>query len=164
MSDVVHDTAQNVQGQPLPSGATPAPEQQPTASSRGTPGVFWGTGRRKSAVARVRLVRGEGKIVVNDRDLNTYFTEPQELAAIREPLMLVNAASHWNAFINVRGGGHSGQAGAVRLGMARALLRADQRYEAPLRDANLLTRDSRVVERKKYGRRKARRRFQFSKR
>jgi small subunit ribosomal protein S9 len=127
-------------------------------------GIFWGTGRRKSAVARVRLVPGEGKILVNDRDVDRYFCEPQERNAAKDALLATNTTKHFNVFVSVKGGGHSGQAGAVLLGMARALVKADARYEPVLRDRGYLTRDSREVERKKYGRRKARRRFQFSKR
>jgi small subunit ribosomal protein S9 len=148
-------------------GAGAAVEPQAEARPAGpapAEGIFWGTGRRKSAVARVRLVPGEGTVKVNQRDVETYFREPQEQAAVSEPLIATNTARHWNVFVNVHGGGHSGQAGAIRLGLARALVKADSRHEAALRDAGYLTRDSRRVERKKYGQRKARRRFQFSKR
>jgi small subunit ribosomal protein S9 len=139
--------------------ATPAPAA-PGAKAR----PFWGTGRRKSAVARVRIVPGDGRILINSRELDAYFHEIHERNAVREPLTVANASGRWNVLVNVRGGGHSGQAGAVRLGVARALVKADSKVEPQLRDAGLLTRDSREVERKKYGRRKARRRFQFSKR
>ncbi|MFQ5806415.1 MAG: 30S ribosomal protein S9 [Phycisphaerae bacterium] len=127
-------------------------------------GVFWGTGRRKSAVARVRLIPGEGKILINKRAVDDYFSEPQERLAVRESLIATHTDSFFDVFVNVRGGGHSGQAGAIRLGVARALVKANNRYEPLLRDKGYLTRDARVVERKKYGQRKARRRFQFSKR
>jgi small subunit ribosomal protein S9 len=127
-------------------------------------GVYWGTGRRKSAVARVRLTPGEGKILINKRGVDEYFTEPQEQLAVRESLLATNTEKSFDVFVNVCGGGHAGQAGAIRLGIARALVRANEGYEAALRDRNYLTRDARVVERKKYGQRKARRRFQFSKR
>jgi small subunit ribosomal protein S9 len=132
---------------------------QPPAS-----GVFWGTGRRKSAVARVRMMPGEGKILINKRPVDEYFHEPQERLAVREPLLATNTETVFDVLVKVAGGGHGGQAGAVRLGVARALVKADTRYEPPLRDHGYLTRDARVVERKKYGQRKARRRFQFSKR
>ena len=125
---------------------------------------YWGTGRRKSAVARVRLLPGSGKIEINRRELDKYFTEPQEHLAVREPLLVVGAERQYDVFVNVRGGGHSGQAGAIRLGIARALVLADPKFEETLREHRMLTRDARVVERKKYGRRKARRSFQFSKR
>jgi small subunit ribosomal protein S9 len=127
-------------------------------------GTFWGTGRRKSAVARVRLTPGEGKIVVNKREIDSYFHEPHERLAVRESLIATKTEGAFDVFVNVSGGGHNGQADAIRLGMARALVRADGRYEAALREKGYLTRDARIVERKKYGQRKARRRFQFSKR
>lgn len=154
---------------PAPPPATPAApvyETSPKEESGKPPrdGNFWGTGRRKSAVARVRIRAGKGQILVNKRELNKYFHEPQEVNAVREPLIATSTERQFDVFINVRGGGHAGQAGAVRLGVARALVEADKKYEPALRDKEYLTRDSRVVERKKYGRRKARRRFQFSKR
>lgn len=127
-------------------------------------GIFWGTGRRKTAVARVRLVPGQGKMLINGREPNHYFLEPQERTQITDPLTATNATKFFDVHITVHGGGHTGQAGAVLLGVSRALIKADGRYEAALRQRGFLTRDSREVERKKYGRRKARRRFQFSKR
>ncbi len=140
-----------------------------TEDAVGTPeppisGLYWGTGRRKSAVARVRLMPGEGKILINKREVDDYFKEPQERMAVYASLSATKTESSFNVFVNVRGGGHAGQAGAIRLGIARALVKADTRYEPALREKNYLTRDARVVERKKYGQRKARRRFQFSKR
>lgn len=147
-----------------PETAVPATEQAAAVPPPPSQGVFLGTGRRKSAIARVRLVPGEGKIVINERPLEKYFFEPQEHLAVHEPLKAVNATRHFDVHILVTGGGHSGQAGAVRLGVARALVAADKRFEPMLRDRGYLTRDAREVERKKYGRRKARRRFQFSKR
>ncbi|MFO0837120.1 MAG: 30S ribosomal protein S9 [Phycisphaerae bacterium] len=137
-----------------------APPEAPAAK----PQFFWGTGRRKTSVARVRIAPGEGKITINGRDVNAYFTEPQGRGAVTDPLTKTNMLGRWNVVVNVRGGGTTGQAGAVRLGISRALLKADTKNEPILRDAGYLTRDSREVERKKYGRRKARRRFQFSKR
>jgi small subunit ribosomal protein S9 len=145
-------------------GGQAVTEELPEPPAPPTQGVFWGTGRRKSAVARVRIVPGEGKLVINKRTVDEYFSEPQERLAVRESLMATNTESSFNVFVNVRGGGHSGQAGAIRLGIARALVRANTRYEPTLREKGYLTRDARVVERKKYGQRKARRRFQFSKR
>ena len=139
-------------------------EAQPVFPPPPSEGLFRGTGRRKSAVARVRLIPGDGAIKINKRAVDDYFTELQEQTAVSEPLIATNTAGHWNVFVNVHGGGHSGQAGAIRLGVARALVKADSRYEPVLRQAGYLTRDSRRVERKKYGQRKARRRFQFSKR
>jgi small subunit ribosomal protein S9 len=135
--------------------------EMPTPPSSG---VYWGTGRRKSAVARVRLIPGEGKILINKREVDQYFSEPQEQLAVRESLLATKTEKSFDVFVNVGGGGHAGQAGAIRLGVARALVKANAGYEAALREKNYLTRDARVVERKKYGQRKARRRFQFSKR
>jgi small subunit ribosomal protein S9 len=150
-----------------PVATAPAPEAAPTLEGA-PPGaanvIYWGTGRRKCSVARVRFVPGGGKIVINQRALENYFTEPQDRLDAVAPLELTGVRKQWDVFVNVRGGGHSGQAGAVRLGMARALLKAYNQHEAALRDSGYLTRDARIVERKKYGRRKARRRFQFSKR
>ncbi len=127
-------------------------------------GVHLGTGRRKSAVARVRLMPGSGKLIINNRDLEAYFTEPQDRSDTAAPLELTGVRRHWDVRVNVHGGGHTGQAGAIRLGLARALLKAYTQFEPTLREAGYLTRDSRRVERKKPGQRKARRRFQFSKR
>ena len=127
-------------------------------------GMFWGTGRRKCAVARVRLTPGSGKISVNRREVDNYFSQPYERLAVRESLIATNTERAFDVLINVGGGGNSGQADAIRLGVARALVKANSRYEPALREKNYLTRDARVVERKKYGQRKARRRFQFSKR
>lgn len=129
-----------------------------------TSGTFIGVGRRKSAVARVRLTPGSGKIMINGRAHDTYFHEAQELAAVTNPLDATNTLKSFDVNVLAQGGGHAGQAGAVLLGISRALIKADKRYEGVLRDRGYLTRDSREVERKKYGRRKARRRFQFSKR
>ncbi len=144
--------------------AGPTGEAEVTSPPPPASGVYWGTGRRKAAVARVRLVPGTGKIVVNDRELNKYFTEDGAHATVRDPLVVVNVVGHFDIHANVSGGGITGQAGAIRLGVARALVSVDQRYDPLLRSHGFLTRDSRVVERKKPGQRKARRRFQFSKR
>jgi small subunit ribosomal protein S9 len=127
-------------------------------------GLFWGLGRRKSAVARVRLIPGDGQILINKRKLEEYFTEEADRSKVTAPLRAVKALGRYSVFVNVKGGGHTGQADAVLLGVARALNEADSRSEPRLREAGYLTRDARRVERKKYGRRKARRRFQFSKR
>lgn len=149
------------------SAATQAPAPQPETTPMPAPaaaGVHWGTGRRKSAVARVRLVPGSGKVLINKREVHEYFTEIKDRMAVTAPLELTGAQGMWDVLVNVKGGGFSGQAGAVRLGVARALVSANEAYEPTLRDAGYLTRDARRVERKKYGRRKARRSFQFSKR
>jgi small subunit ribosomal protein S9 len=124
----------------------------------------WGTGRRKSAVARVRIRPGEGKFLINERALEEYFPREGDRQAINSPLAAANGAGKWDIFVNVQGGGLTGQTGAVLLGLARALVKAEPACEAALRDQGLLTRDARKVERKKYGRSGARRGFQFSKR
>jgi small subunit ribosomal protein S9 len=110
------------------------------------------------------MLPGSGLMLVNGREVERYFTEPQDRLDAFAPLELTGVRRHWDVKVKVRGGGHSGQAGAVRLGVARALLKAYTQFEVTLRDAGFLTRDARRVERKKYGQRKARRRFQFSKR
>lgn len=129
-----------------------------------TSGLFWGTGRRKTSVARVRIMPGSGKLQINKRELDKYFTEHIDREHVLAPLKKVGALGKYDVFVNVKGGGTTGQSGAILLGVARALLAADKESESLLRDAGYLTRDARRVERKKYGRRKARRRFQFSKR
>ena len=126
--------------------------------------VVTGTGRRKESVARVRLKAGAGNITVNGREAKEYFRGERDQASIRAPLMLCAEGSKYDVTVNVRGGGFAGQAGAVVLGVARALLKIEDAIEPKLRAAGYLTRDSRMVERKKYGRRKARRSFQYSKR
>jgi small subunit ribosomal protein S9 len=107
---------------------------------------------------------GDGNVTINRRDVADYFTEPQDQMDAVAPLELTGIRKHWDVKVNVHGGGHSGQAGAVRLGLSRAILKAYRQFEPTLRDAGYLTRDARRVERKKPGQRKARRRFQFSKR
>jgi len=125
---------------------------------------YRGTGRRKTSTARVRLLPGDGKFLVNDREIDNYFNRKSLIKDIMSPLELVNADGTFDVLVNVNGGGLSGQAGAVRHGIARALLEVDQDYRGPLKKAGYLTRDSRMVERKKYGRKKARKSPQFSKR
>lgn len=124
----------------------------------------WGTGRRKSAVARVRITPGSGRIMLNDRELNDYLTKERDRKAIFGPLEVTNMGGKLDILINCSGGGSTGQTGAIILGIARALSKYDQALEQPLRNSNYLTRDPRMKERKKYGQRGARRRFQFSKR
>ncbi|WP_113766800.1 30S ribosomal protein S9 [Bacillus velezensis] len=125
---------------------------------------YYGTGRRKSSVARVRLVPGEGRIVVNNREISEHIPSPALIEDIKQPLTLTETAGTYDVLVNVHGGGLSGQAGAIRHGIARALLEADQEYRATLKRAGLLTRDARMKERKKYGLKGARRAPQFSKR
>ena len=125
---------------------------------------YWGTGRRKTATARVRLVPGDGSIVINDRDVEDYFYRKSLIRDLKSPLELTNSLSNFDVLVNVKGGGLSGQAGAVRHGIARALLNVDEDFRKPLKKAGYLTRDSRMKERKKYGLKKARKAPQFSKR
>ncbi|MBE3575563.1 MAG: 30S ribosomal protein S9 [Firmicutes bacterium] len=125
---------------------------------------FWGTGRRKTAVARVRLLPGNGKILVNGRELAQYFGRPSLQILVREPLKVAGAEDRYDVLVNVRGGGLSGQAGAVRHGIARALVTVDGEFRAPLKKAGYLTRDPRMKERRKYGLKKARKAPQYSKR
>jgi len=142
-------------------------ETQPSGKVRKGPdkgGFYWGTGRRKSAVARVRIKPGEGKLLVNKHELKEYFSRKQDRDAVVAPLKTVDAEKTFDVFINVKGGGTTGQSGASCLGVARALRNYDEKYVQALRDGGHLTRDSRMVERKKPGQRGARRRFQFSKR
>jgi small subunit ribosomal protein S9 len=124
----------------------------------------YGTGRRKCSVARVRLQPGEGKIEVNSRPVDEFFPRPTLQMVLTQPLKVVGMEGKFDVMANVSGGGSSGQAGAIRLGIARALVLVDQALRSPLKKAGLLTRDPRVKERKKYGQRGARARFQFSKR
>jgi len=125
---------------------------------------YYGTGRRKSSVARVRLVPGEGRIVVNNREISEHIPSPALIEDIKQPLTLTETAGTYDVLVNVHGGGLSGQARAIRHGIARALLEADPEYRATLKRAGLLTRDARMKERKKYGLKGARRAPQFSKR
>ena len=125
---------------------------------------FYGTGRRKSSVARVYLVPGTGKITINKRDIDDYFGYETLKVIVRQPLNETNTIDKFDVIVNVHGGGYTGQAGAIRHGISRALLEADDDYRAPLKKAGYLTRDPRAKERKKYGLKAARRAPQFSKR
>jgi small subunit ribosomal protein S9 len=124
----------------------------------------WGTGRRKTAVARVRLRRGTGQFLVNGREGDQYFPTERLQFAIRAPLRTVKAINKYDVLARIEGGGISAQAGAMLLGIARALVKIDREFHPRLKEEGFLTRDSREKERKKYGRRRARARFQFSKR
>ena len=126
--------------------------------------AIYATGRRKSAVARVWLKPGNGTIVINEKPINEYFRRQTLELVERQPLEEVGVVNSFDVFATVKGGGWTGQAGAVKLGIARCLAALDEKYKKSLRQAGFLTRDSREVERKKYGRKKARKRFQFSKR
>ena len=125
---------------------------------------FYGTGRRKSSVARVYLMPGSGKITINRRDIDEYFGLETLKVIVRQPLVAAEAESKFDVMVNVKGGGYTGQAGAIRHGIARALVEADAEYRPVLKSEGFLTRDPRMKERKKYGLKAARRAPQFSKR
>ena len=125
---------------------------------------YYGTGRRKSSVARVYLVPGTGKITINKRDMDEYFGLETLKVVVRQPLTATETADKFDVLVNVRGGGYTAQAGAIRHGIARALLNVDADYRPVLKKAGYLTRDPRMKERKKYGLKAARRAPQFSKR
>ncbi len=129
-----------------------------------TPAHINAIGRRKTSIARVVLAPGSGKITVNRRPLEEFFPIQTLRAEVMKPLEVTQSAGKYDLHVNVDGGGSTGQAGAIKLGVARALVRVSEDHRAPLRAAGLLTRDPRMVERKKYGQKKARKRFQFSKR
>ena len=125
---------------------------------------YYGTGRRKSSIARVYLVPGTGKVTINKRDIDNYFGLETLKLIVRQPLALTETADKFDVIVNVHGGGFTGQAGAIRHGLSRALLQADADYRPVLKKAGYLTRDPRMKERKKYGLKAARRAPQFSKR
>lgn len=125
---------------------------------------YYGTGRRKESVARVRLVPGEGRIVINKRDIDEYFGLETLKLIVKQPLTLTDTLGKYDVLVIANGGGMSGQAGAIRHGIARALLKVDPEYRSALKKAGFLTRDPRMKERKKYGLKAARRAPQFSKR
>lgn len=122
------------------------------------------TGRRKASIARVYLTKGEGKITVNGKDLKEYFPQGHISNKVTEPLQVLEAENLYNLNINVKGGGFKGQAEAIRMGLSRALVKLNEEFRPALKSKKYLTRDARVVERKKYGKPKARKSFQFSKR
>ena len=137
---------------------------EPTVPQINPGDIVWGTGRRKTSVARVRLKLGSGRVEVNGRPMDAYFPTEKEKLAVLAPLKAVDAQTRYDVVANVKGGGFTGQAGALVLGIARALLRAEEKAGETLKSQGFLTRDSRMKERKKYGLRGARRAFQFSKR
>ena len=141
---------------------TPAPQAPEIPAAPKT--FVWGTGRRKTASARVRIAPGSGKISINNRELNDYFSREPDRKAIFGPLEAANIAGKLDVWVNIQGGGTTGQSGAIVMGLARALIKYDGATEAALRNNGYLSRDSRMKERKKYGQRGARRKFQFSKR
>jgi small subunit ribosomal protein S9 len=145
------------------AAAAPKPRQK-SAKKPDKTSFCWGTGRRKSSVARVRIKPGDGKLLINKRELNNYFPRTQDKEMVLAPLKAVQCEKSFDIFVNVHGGGTTGQSGATRLGIARALKNYDENLVQQLRDGGYLTRDSRMVERKKPGKSGARKRFQFSKR
>lgn len=145
-------------------GTATTPKAEPAKKAPVKDPYHWGTGRRKTSVARVRVRSGSGKFMVNNRGVDEFFRLDKDRHAVRTPLVVTEMIKSMDVFVNVGGGGISGQSGAVTLGLARALVAANPDCEAALRSKQLLTRDPRKVERKKYGRAGARRRFQFSKR
>ena len=126
--------------------------------------MFYGTGRRKNAIARVRLVEGKGNITINDRAMDEYFGVETLKVIVKQPLTVTNTLDKYDVICKVQGGGFTGQAGAIRHGIARALLEANSEYRPALKSNGFLTRDPRMKERKKYGLKKARKAPQFSKR
>jgi small subunit ribosomal protein S9 len=150
----------NVEAKSEPQHAAPRPGNK----TKEKYGYWWGTGRRKTAVARVRIRPGSGKLIINKKELDDFFKREQDRRSVVAPLKSVHGEKSFDVFINVKGGGTTGQAGASLLGIARALRSYDENYVQALRDGGHLTRDPRMVERKKPGQAGARRRFQFSKR
>ena len=145
-------------------GTTPEAMPEPREPVRDALGRSYATGRRKDAVARVWIKPGSGKVVVNGKPINVYFARPVLQMILKQPFTVSGTEDQFDVMATVKGGGLSGQAGAVKHGVSRALQLYDPSLRGALKAAGFLTRDSRVVERKKYGRRKARRSFQFSKR
>ncbi|RDI59806.1 30S ribosomal protein S9 [Microvirga subterranea] len=141
-----------------------APEAPKHVQKLDSQGRAYATGKRKDAVARVWIKPGSGKIVINDRPVEVYFARPVLRMILSQPLQIANRDGQYDIVVNVNGGGLSGQAGAVRHGLAKALTHYEPELRSPLKKEGFLTRDARVVERKKYGKKKARRSFQFSKR
>ena len=146
------------------STATVDADTQRSPAKPDAGGFVWGTGRRKSAVARVRIRPGSGRYMINGRFVETHFSEDRDRQDVHAPLNATRTEGKLDVYVRVEGGGYMGQAGAVRLGLARALLGYDPSLEPILRDHGFLTRDPREPERKKPGQRGARRKFQFSKR
>ena len=139
-------------------------ERRAKSSKKGIPNSYIATGRRKDAVARVRLIPGTGKITINKRDINDYFMLETLKLIVRQPLVLTGTDKKYDIIVNVFGGGYTGQTGAIRQGIAKALVKESETYKPELKKAGFLSRDSRMKERKKYGLKKARKAPQFSKR
>jgi small subunit ribosomal protein S9 len=166
VADAIDEAAADEASSPAADDETPTPVAEPVRPAR--PVVIGGpvgaTGRRKEAIARVRLVPGTGQWTVNGRSLEDYFPNKVHQQAVNEPLKTLDVADRYDVLVRVQGGGVSGQAGAVRLGIARALTQTDDDARPPLKKAGFLTRDARAKERKKYGLKKARKAPQYSKR
>jgi small subunit ribosomal protein S9 len=157
------ETLQSLQD--LKGAVSPAAAEAPKHVQKlDAQGRAYATGKRKDAVARVWIKPGSGKVTVNERELGTYFARPVLRMILQQPLLVANRVGQYDMVVTVAGGGLSGQAGAVRHGLAKALTYYEPELRSVLKKVGFLTRDSRVVERKKYGRKKARRSFQFSKR
>ena len=160
------DTPQAVEETPVETKIEEAPEPKSMPAPALAEGqhYIWGTGRRKKAVARVRIRPGSGQILINKRNVDEYFTQDRDRTAVVAPLQAAQMTTSWDIWATVNGGGYAGQAGAVSLGLARALSKAVPEVDGALRSHGLMTRDARMKERKKYGQKGARKRFQFSKR
>ena len=146
------------------TGTAPVPEDAPLEPKLDAQGRAYATGKRKNAIARVWIKPGSGRMTINGRELDVYFTRPVLRMIINQPFGAANRADQYDVFSTVKGGGLSGQAGALRHGISKALISFEPNLRPVLKSGGFLTRDARVVERKKYGRAKARRSFQFSKR
>ena len=164
MADQIRSFDQLSQAAVAPAAADAAPAPAPREPVRDALGRAYATGKRKNAVARVWIKPGAGKILINTRAVEQFFARPVLRMLIQQPLVAANRAGQYDITCTVSGGGLSGQAGAVRHGLAKALTYFEPELRGALKKGGFLTRDSRVVERKKYGRAKARRSFQFSKR
>jgi len=162
MADTDNATPAVTAGLPAAEPVPGRPAERKKGPDKG--GFYWGTGRRKSSVARVRIRPGEGKLLINKKKLDAYFNREQDRKAVLAPLRAADAEKSFDVFVNVRGGGTTGQRGATVLGIARALKNYDSSLLHTLREGGFLTRDPRMVERKKPGQPGARKRFQFSKR
>ncbi len=164
MTDVPTTSPDKTEAESTPTRRAVAPRTTAKKTPAAVNPYIWGTGRRKASVARVRIRAGEGEFIINKRKVDDYFVQDKDRQAVRQPLDVTETSKTMDVFVNVGGGGTTGQAGAVLLGVARALVKANPEYLPKLKEHNLLTRDPRRVERKKYGQPGARRRFQFSKR
>ena len=164
LKDAVTASAGGVQGSTADESRSLTAEAAPREPQRDAQGRAYATGKRKDAVARVWVKPGSGKVTVNGKDMAEYFARPVLQMILRQPFEIAGVANQYDVYATVAGGGLSGQAGAVKHGISKALQLHEPSLRAPLKAAGFLTRDSRVVERKKYGKAKARRSFQFSKR